>query len=241
MESHQRWRTIGREAVGSLHSDQFDLLQAFLEAKQTLKIVLEDERIDEVECGRERGLALSAVEGHNTNFFCYTTPEDCRDDLAEIRRLLDVTNEKNGINSTRIAEETALTKLEAEAILHQMSRQMQNPFEKSRGDITSYAIFMTIEYGSSDVPQSIRRGISRGLKTITRKYVTALTSNSETDWGVPQAEYPTATDSYTIERPFVLWSTDEPTNATQRHAVLLQREDQARTVTAGDTGGGPSE
>jgi len=157
-----------------------------------------------------------------------------------LRRLLR-NEDQFGINSTRIAEETGLTKLEAESILHQMSRQMQNPFEKSRGDITSYAIFMTIEYGSSDVPQSIRRGISRGLKTITRKYVTALTSNSETDWGVPQAEYPTATDSYTIERPFVLWSTDEPTNATQRHAVLLQREDQARTVTAGDTGGGPSE
>lgn len=97
MQTFEQLQSVGREAVETLNSDRFDLLQSFLESGQKLKIVLEDDRIDEVECGRESGLALSAVDGHNTNFFSFTAPDDCRDELGEISRLLDVSPGATGI------------------------------------------------------------------------------------------------------------------------------------------------
>ncbi|MFB6347490.1 MAG: TldD/PmbA family protein [bacterium] len=106
MQTLEPWQDIGRTAVKKLQSDRFDLLQSFVESKQKLKIVLEDEKIDEVECGRKTGLGLSAVDGQNTNFFSYSSPDDCRDDLDEVRRLLDVPNETGSIDWSKPTEET---------------------------------------------------------------------------------------------------------------------------------------
>lgn len=106
MTDFERWRDVGQNAVTTLGSDRFDLLQSFLESKAKLKIVLEDEAIDEVECGRESGLAISAVDGQNTNFFCFTSPADCREDLPEIRQLLDVSGESTDGDWSEPSEST---------------------------------------------------------------------------------------------------------------------------------------
>lgn len=89
-----QWLDLAQDSVECLSGD-FDLLQAFVEETTRLKISLEDEAIDEIESGRKSGMALSAVRGQNTNFFCYSSPGECRDEIQELPDILDVGNDRN--------------------------------------------------------------------------------------------------------------------------------------------------
>ncbi len=86
------WLKQAKKTVESLSANSFRPLQAFVEDKSRLKINLEDGRIDEVLTGRESGLALSAVDGRNTNFFCYASPRQLENAREELPDLLGVSN-----------------------------------------------------------------------------------------------------------------------------------------------------
>lgn len=92
------WLQQAKTSVESLSGGSFRPLQAFVEDKSRLKINLEDGRIDEVLTGRESGLALSAVDGRNTNFFCYASPGQLGDARDELPDLLGVSEEGTSVH-----------------------------------------------------------------------------------------------------------------------------------------------
>jgi TldD protein len=92
------WLQEAKTSVESLSGESFRPLQAFVEDKSRLKINLEDGRIDEVLTGRESGLALSAVDERNTNFFCYASPRQVQQAQAELPDLLGVSTGSEDIS-----------------------------------------------------------------------------------------------------------------------------------------------
>jgi TldD protein len=89
------WLQLGQEAVETLSGGDFSTLQSFIENRTRLKMTLEDGKIDQVETGRIGGLALTATRGQNTNFFCYSSLNEARDDKPDLPGLLDI-QESNG-------------------------------------------------------------------------------------------------------------------------------------------------
>lgn len=84
------WTNLAKRAVETLSPGDFGTLQAYVEDKSRLKINLEDGELDEVLTGRESGLALTAVDGRNTNFFCFAAPGQLERDLEDLPGLLDL-------------------------------------------------------------------------------------------------------------------------------------------------------
>ncbi len=86
--SWETWIELGQRAVEKLNAPRFDVLQGFVEQRENFKIVLEDGTIDDLDTGRISGLGISAVEQQNTNFFCFSSPDECAEELDAVRGLL---------------------------------------------------------------------------------------------------------------------------------------------------------
>lgn len=85
-----RWLNLAKDSVSTLASPSFDRVQAFVEQKSSLSMVLEDGEMDQIESGLVSGVGLSADRGQNTNFFCFSSPSDCKDELDNLPDLLEV-------------------------------------------------------------------------------------------------------------------------------------------------------
>ncbi len=87
-DTWRRWLRTGRDAVDAWNVPRFDLLHAFLESGRRFRLVLEDGRIDDMECGVDVGMGLGAVEGERTHFFSFAEPGSVLDELARSGEVL---------------------------------------------------------------------------------------------------------------------------------------------------------
>lgn len=83
-----QWQSTARGAVADWNLPRFDLLHAFLEAGERFRLVLEDGRIEDMECGVDVGMGLQAVEGDRTHFFSFSDPESVSGELARSGEVL---------------------------------------------------------------------------------------------------------------------------------------------------------
>lgn len=91
MESHgtrKPWESTARNAVSAWNGPRFDLLHAFLEYGERFHLVLEDGRIEDMECGVDAGMGLQAVEGERTHFFSFSDAESVAEELDRAREVL---------------------------------------------------------------------------------------------------------------------------------------------------------
>lgn len=88
--SWDRWMELGRNACASLNHPRFDLLQVFLESRRKFKLIYEDGRIDDMDTGRLSGMGISAVEGQNTNYFCFSSLDEARDEIEVVQDLFNL-------------------------------------------------------------------------------------------------------------------------------------------------------
>ncbi len=100
------WLNLGKDVVETLSGTHFNPLQSFVENRSRLNITLEDEKIDKIETGRVGGLGLTATRGQNTNYFCYSSLDEARNEQFELPGLLGVSGNGNEVGWDNITEYT---------------------------------------------------------------------------------------------------------------------------------------
>jgi TldD protein len=84
------WVDLGRRVVEDWNGGDLDLLQSYLEDRQSLEITVEDGRVDNIDVGRKSGIGLTATRGRNTHFACFSSRETCRTESQQMVEPLGV-------------------------------------------------------------------------------------------------------------------------------------------------------